>query len=99
MHKQFKLMILVNILLSLLFFFSNFSIWAELNSDPTVLRSVVFTPFSITDSHAGSVVNGNQFIPLSGIVGMLNFPFLLFFIAIAVNISFIFRLQRSKETK
>jgi predicted RND superfamily exporter protein len=44
-------------------------------------------------------VNGNNYVGIGSDVLMLNVPFWLFFIAIAVNLYFIFRLQRSKETK
>ncbi len=98
MSKQFKLIILVNALLILLFVLSEYQIGSELNSYPNDLRYIRWSPFDIQDSHAYTFVNGNL-VGIGGHVLMLNFPFWLFFAAIAINMYFIYRLQRSKETK
>ena len=98
MSKQFKLIILVNALLMLLFVLSEYSIGNELNSYPNDLRYIRWSPFVIQDVHAGALINGN-WVAVGATTLTINFPFWLFFVAIAVNLYFMFRLQRSKETK
>jgi hypothetical protein len=98
MSKQFKLIILVNALLILLFVLSEYQIGNELNSYPNDLRYIRWSPFDIQDSHAYAFVNGNL-VGIGAHVLMLNFPFWLFFTAIAINMYFIYRLQKSKDTK
>jgi len=96
--QEFKIMIIVNIFLFLFIGLANFGIANELNSYPNDLRYVRWTPFMIQDSHAYTFVNGNL-VGVGGDYLMFNFPFWLFLIAIAMNVYFLFRLQRSIETK
>jgi hypothetical protein len=88
--KQLRIIIATNILLVLVYIWGNYIIWAEFSSYPTSERFVVYNAFSIIDSIAGT----------NGITVITNFPFWLFFVAIAVNVYFIVRLQKSKfDTK
>jgi hypothetical protein len=97
MIKDSKLMILANVFLSLLFVLANYGIGNEFNSYPHDLRYIHWSPFLIQDSHAYTFVNGNL-VGIGGDVLIYNFPFWIFFVAIAVNIIFFYRLQRTKET-
>jgi hypothetical protein len=87
MPKQFKLMILVNILLSLLFIAFNFMYNSLVTGD---IRAI-WSPLSITFYNVRSF----------GDVGLAypNFAFYFFLVLMIVNVYFILRLQRSKETK
>jgi hypothetical protein len=98
MPKQFKLMIFVNFLLILFFVLAEFGIGNELNSYPNDLRYIRWSPFVIQDVHAGAFINGN-WVAVGATTLTINFPFWLFFVAMAVNLYFMFKLQRSKETK
>lgn len=91
--------ILTNAILIFLYVYFNYAVWAELNGEPNMLRLIKFGPFSIQDSHIGTLINGTQFVSVNGIVLMQNYPFWLFFVAIAINFYFLFRMQRSNETK
>ena len=99
MLKKLIPALVANAILALLFVYFNYFIWAELNSGPNMLRLLNFGPFYIQDSHMGVLINGTQYSPVNGIVLMQNYPFLLFFVAIAVNLYFLFKLQRSNENK
>jgi|WetSurMetagenome_2_1015567.scaffolds.fasta_scaffold79603_2 hypothetical protein len=92
--KRLVLAIVANAFLVLLFVYSNFIIWSELNSEPALLRSLHFGPFWIQDIHAGIVTSGNLFSPVNGVILLENFPFWLFFVAIAVNLFFLYKLQK-----
>ena len=96
--KEFKAMIILNIVLFLLIGLGDYGIGNEFNSYPNDLRYIRWSPFMIQDSHAYTFLNGNL-VGIGGDVLMLNFPFWLFLIAIAMNLYFLFRLQKSKETK
>jgi type III secretory pathway component EscV len=75
-------------LLIALFVYTNYVIWAEFSNYPGA-RLVIFNAFMIQDSPTTT----------TGIAVIPNFPFWLFFIAIAVNMYFIIKLQRKQETK
>ena len=98
MSKQFKLIIFVNILLILLFVSAEYGLENQFNSHPNELHSIRWSPFVIQDVQAGAFINGN-WVAVGATTLTINFPFWLFFVAIAVNLYFMFRLQRSKETK
>jgi hypothetical protein len=89
--------ILVNAILSLFFVITNFSIWSELGSG-NYLRYINFNLATITDYHVGILGPNNQFNMLSGIVLMFNYPFWLFFVAIAVNLYLIARLAKNRSS-
>ena len=96
MPKQFKLMLFVNVLLILLFVLANYAMWNLVNSN-THLGHTTMNPLNVIESMWGDVVDG-EIYRIEGMGIMPNFPFLIFFVAIAVNLYFIHRLQRT-ETK
>ena len=96
MPKQFKLMLIVNVLLILLFVLANYAMWNMVNSN-THLGHTTMNPLNIIESMWGDVVEGKIY-RIDGMGIMRNFPFWIFFVAIAVNLYFIYRLQRT-ETK
>jgi hypothetical protein len=90
MSRQFKLMILVNALLGFLFIAMNL-IYVFGRGRPS---DILWSPLWLTfyDSQALRTIGdlGLQ-IP--------NFSFYFFWISIIINVYFLYRLQRSKETK
>lgn len=70
--------------------------WNEFNSYPQDLRFVHWSAFLIQDSHAGTFMNGN-YVGIGGDVLMVNFPFWIFFVAIAVNFYFMVRFYRNNN--
>jgi hypothetical protein len=87
MPKQFNLMLLVNVLLSLLFVAFNFMYSSLSTGDHRAL----WGPLSITFYNVRSFADIGLTYP--------NFAFYFFWVLMIVNVYFIFRLQRSKETK
>jgi hypothetical protein len=87
MPRQFKLMIIVNILFGLLFVGFNF-LFAFIGN---VSHTTGWTPLWLTiyDYHTYSI---------NGVV-IPNFSFYFFWALLLANVYFMFRLQRGKETK
>ena len=63
-----------------------------------ILGNTIMNPINVIVSMWGEVVDGKIY-RADGMGIMPNFPFWLFFLSTAVNMYFITKLQRSKETK
>jgi membrane protein implicated in regulation of membrane protease activity len=87
MPKQFKIMIFVNGLLGFFFVVSNL-VYDYFGNMPS--HHALWSPLSITFY--------NYTFPSIGAVEP-NFSFYFFWVLMIVNVYFIYRLQRSKETK
>jgi hypothetical protein len=92
MSKQFKLIILINILLSLIYAVSSYLIWEEVNkwsnwNIVSVWTPIFINPYRIPDTPQVTM-------PINPI---WNFPFILFWVIFTTNLYFIIRLQRNKE--
>ncbi len=88
--------IVVNVLLVLLFVGANYFLWYSMRDATytTVTWSPIFA--SYVPRFLG---NNGELVAVQTIKTILNYPFLTFFLAMAVNLYLIFRLQRSKEIK
>ena len=94
MLKIAKYAIAANVLLGLLFILSSYFIWVEVDRWTMWNIASKWSPTLIT---AYRIPNAPTVLMLVG--PLLNFPFILFWVMLAVNLYFIIRLQRSKETK
>jgi hypothetical protein len=94
MSKQFVLMILANIAIGIAFVFSNCLIWNAVNQPS--YYSTGWGPTNVEIVPRPSV-NGEPVPQVA--FSLINYPFWLFWIAMAVNLYFIVRLQRSKDVK
>ena len=95
MHKLGKIAVVTNILLALLFVYSNFSLWSFVNAEYPYLIASHWSPLGISAPHY--VITDGSFAMVQTVFLYFNFPFWLFFISIAVNLYFILKL--SKEAK
>ncbi|NLE06264.1 MAG: hypothetical protein GX638_15870 [Crenarchaeota archaeon] len=98
MLRALRTIIVVNVLLLVFFILANFWIWGEFNSHINALGSGMLGPIWLQHTLSGAFVNG-EWIGIGATTLILNFPFWLFFISTAINLYFIYRLQRSKDTK
>jgi hypothetical protein len=96
MSKQFKLMILANVVLALLYVFSSYVIWNTINKWGNFAVKTNWSPLYVTPIPAGSIA---YYIGSAQPTQLFNIPFLLFWAIFATNICFIIWLYRSKETK
>jgi hypothetical protein len=95
---RFRIVVVINALLVLAFVASNCIQWADINKYTTTsLLQINWDPSSITLLLRNIYPNG--IIIGSGMERIVNFPFMIFFLSLVVNLCFIFLLQRSKETK
>lgn len=94
MSRTLVLMILFNVVLGVLFVFSNYSIWTAVNQLPYTSPS--WGPMSV-HFVPRDFVNGG-FIYAQLVVNLFNYPFWLFWVAIVGNILFAILIQRSKDT-
>jgi hypothetical protein len=93
---RFRSIIIVNAVLILLFIVANYAVWDMVNSN-THLSNTVMNPINVIESMWGDVVDG-KVERIDGLNIMPNFPFWLFFVAIAVNLYFINILSKSDKT-
>jgi hypothetical protein len=81
--------IAVNAVLVTLFVLSSYSIWNLVNNDYSNHKTLI-NPFYVETIYGNNVISVDPggFIP--------NFPFWLFFVALAVNLYFIYRLSKQQ---
>jgi hypothetical protein len=84
MHKQtlFTAMILINVFLGVLFVFSNYYIWNEVNADN--YSSPNWNPMAINYVRR-NYSNGE--LVYDGLVSISNYPFWVFWVTMIINIS------------
>ncbi len=96
MIKIVKYAIIVNIILGLVFVYSNLSLWSQINGNSTsLIISSSWNPFTVSAMHY-SYLNG-VFSAVQTIFFYYNIPFWLFFVAIAVNLYFIVKLGKRNK--
>jgi hypothetical protein len=95
MQTQAKLMIVFNLLFGLMYAFSSFQLWDYVNSWLHISIASRWSAFNVHFTFVGSGMPP----PMAKFYDQLNAPFILFWVILAINLYFIFRLQRSKETK
>jgi hypothetical protein len=93
LELKHKVMLSVNALLGLLYVVSSYWIWAEVEKWFKWSIASNWTPFLIYPYRNPDLPQLQMVIP-----PLLNFPFILFCVILAVNLYFIIRLQRI-ETK
>jgi hypothetical protein len=96
MQKNLRNIILINVLLILVFVGSDYFQWSTINGYTTKSNiEIVWNPLLIHWNNFVYVPNGNN-IP-DGFVLFFNYPLVIFLFTVAVNLYFIYRIQRSKE--
>ena len=89
MPRQFKIIVLVNLALIILFCYFNWANWILLNGENLNIISE-WSPFWITVYP--TEVFGRE------IVMFPNYPFMLFWLSTITNLYFLRKIQKSKET-
>lgn len=88
MLKEIRAIIVFNVALALFYCWYNFFMWAEFNSHEFVKSHWDILSVWVTLGPG-----------VKGIVIMFNVPFWLFWVSMAVNMYYIVKLQKSKETQ
>jgi len=87
MLKMAKLAIAVNLLLALLFVYSNFSLWGLVNAEYPYLIASNWSPLGISAPHY--VITDGSFAIMQTVFLYFNTPFWIFWVLLAVNLFFI----------
>jgi hypothetical protein len=105
MHRILKYAIVTNILLALLFVYSNFSLWSLVNAEYPYLIASHWGLLGISAPHYAINADGSIAV-VQGIFLYFNSPFWIFWVLLIVNLYFILKLntevkelsQNSKST-
>lgn len=95
MSRQFAFMVIINVILAGAFLFANYSVWDTVNQ--TSYSSTDWGPFHVTVVPKNAV-DGGVAVPQVAF-SIFNSPFWVFWVAVAVNLYFLYMLQRTKERK
>jgi len=97
MHKIAQYAIVTNIILALVFVYSNFSLWNFVNAEYPYLVASHWSPLGIVAPHY--LYTDGSISQIQSPFLAFNYPFWIFWIAIALNLVFIIMLGRGKEAK
>jgi len=95
MHKIVKYAIVTNILLALLFVYSNFALWGLVNGEYPYLITSHWSPLEISAPHY--IINNDNVSIVQTIYMYFNTPFWIFWLLMVVNLYFVLKISR--ETK
>ena len=98
MLNRFRDIFYIDAFLALVFLGENTYVWERLNGQYPIIGSVHADPFWITFTQS-MVFSGGTWVDLHDVINLPNLPFWIFFVTVAMNLIFIYSLQRSKETK
>ena len=97
MLKHAKVMIWVNVLLGVLYVLFSLDLWITVNQWVKLDVAAEWSPLTVKPVF-DLMPFPTHSLPLS-VIERYNVPFILFCVMLAVNLYFLIRLQRSKETK
>ena len=92
MHKLAKIAVVTNILLALLFVYSNFALWSLVNAEYPYLIAGHWSPLGISAPHY--IINGDSIAQVQTVYLYFNTPFCIFWVLMAVNLFFILMMSR-----
>jgi hypothetical protein len=100
MHKLAKIALITNLILVLFFVYANFLVWDVFNGNNVLHRTVFATHWGFNNY----ILTFYDYLPdgsvamVNGIFIYPNYPIYLFFVAIAVNLFFIYKLSKKQPT-
>jgi hypothetical protein len=98
--KLVKYAIATNIALSLLFIYSNYTIWELFRGNNIAHSTLISSGWNpLTINVVFSSYSNGAFATVQGIFTYLNSPYLLFWVLMVTNMYFILKLQKSKQLK
>ena len=91
MSRQFKAIVILNILILILFVYFNWANWTLLNDERTAL------PISSKWGPIWIQVQPSPHLWESAVVLFPNYPLMLFLLSTTINLCFLIKLQRTKK--
>jgi hypothetical protein len=98
MLKIAKYAIIANLLIALIFIYSNITLWDSINSNNPNIVTSHWSPLFVTSMHHYLKPDGT-YVSVQGIFESLNSPFLIFWALLIVNLLFVLRLGMQKESR
>jgi|WetSurMetagenome_2_1015567.scaffolds.fasta_scaffold1054886_1 hypothetical protein len=98
MLKVAKVAIVANLIMGLLFLYSNFSLWSLVNAEYPYLINSHWSPLGISAPHYYVNSNGSLDI-MQRVFSYFNFPFWIFFVALVVNLYFIYKISKEQNIR
>lgn len=98
MLRKLLPVILVNVLLVVLFVWSNYGIW-DLFPNHQDVGYTVMNAVQVTHGWIGDVREDGTVVGVGSIRSSFNFPYWLFFISTAFNLLFITRLVKAQQSR
>jgi choline-glycine betaine transporter len=95
MRNTAKYAIVINILLALIFVYSNFSLWSLVNGEYPYLIASHWSPLGIVAPHY-VLIDGSVSI-VQTVYLYWNIPFWIFWVLMIVNVYFILRIGKELE--
>jgi hypothetical protein len=89
-------MIIVNVFASVLYIFGNLALWTSVNYWVLVDVGSQWSPFFVTSKYLGPPTTPS-YSPIYNTI--INYPFLIFWFLLAINLFFAIWIGKSKETK
>jgi len=98
MHKIAKYAIVFNIIIALIFVYSNFALWSLVNAEYPYLIYSHWSPLGISAPHY-VINNDGSIAQLQTVYSYFNSPFWIFWVLLAANLYFILKISREvKQT-
>ncbi len=94
MRKIAKIAVVTNLLLALLFAYSSFSLWGLVDAEYPYLIASYWGPIGVSAPHYAVNSEGHIAV-VQAIFWYYNFPFWIFFVALAVNLYFFYKLSKN----
>lgn len=96
MHKIAKYAIATNLIVGLIFIYCNLTLWDSVNAESPYVIASHWSPLGIVATHY--VISDGSISMLDALYLYFNFPFWLFFVALAVNLYVIYKLSKEQST-
>jgi hypothetical protein len=98
MHKIAKYAIVVNIIIALIFVYSNFALWSLVNAEYPYLITSHWSPLGISAPHY-VINNDGSIAQLQTVYSYFNSPFWIFWVLLVANLYFILKISgKVKQT-
>jgi hypothetical protein len=98
MHKIAKHAIVVNIIITLIFIYSNFALWSLVNAEYPYLITSHWSPLGISAPHY-VINNDGSIAQLQTVYSYFNSPFWIFWVLLVANLYLILKISREvKQT-
>jgi hypothetical protein len=98
MHSIAKYAIVVNIIIALIFIYSNFSLWSLVNAEYPYMIASHWSPLGISAPHY-VINNDGSIAQLQTVYSYFNSPFWIFWVLLVANLYFIIKINKNSRNQ